>query len=322
MAIVPAGVSTRYCVETPMYARSDTVPVSDVDSVVADAQLLGPHADRDASAHGRQRRCDVRLPPAVEPHRPCAATRRREQIGDAEEAGDEGGARTLVELARVAQLLDVAVAHDRDRVGHRHRLLLVVRDVDEGDADLALDPLQLELHLLAELEVERPERFVEQEHARVIDECPGERDPLLLAARELCRLALLDLRETDELEHLADLPLQVVAADSLAPQPEGDVLEDREVREERVGLEHRVDVTLVGRQLADVAVAEQDRGPSSVPRSRRSCGASSSCRSRRARAERRSCLVGIARSIASTATTSSKRFVSFSSRTSAEAASA
>ena len=76
-----------------------------------------------------------------------------------------------------------------------------MRDVDERDPDLVLDPLQLELHLLAELQVERAERLVEQQHPRVVDDRARERDALLLAAGELRRLALLAAREVDELEH-------------------------------------------------------------------------------------------------------------------------
>ena len=81
-----------------------------------------------------------------------------------------------------------------------------MRDVDERDPDLVLDALQLELHLLAELQVERAERLVEQEDARVVDERARERDALLLAARELLRLALPRTLEADELEHLGDAP--------------------------------------------------------------------------------------------------------------------
>ena len=47
----------------------------------------------------------------------------------ADEVGHEHARRTLVDLARRAELLDHALVHDRDRVGHRHRLDLVVRDV-------------------------------------------------------------------------------------------------------------------------------------------------------------------------------------------------
>ena len=52
------------------------------------------------------------------------------------------------------------------RVRHRQRLLLVVRHVDERDADVLLDALELDLELLAQLEVERAQRLVEQQHRR------------------------------------------------------------------------------------------------------------------------------------------------------------
>ena len=72
--------------------------------------------------------------------------------------------RVLVELAGGAHLLDHAGVHHRDGVGHRHGLLLVVGDVDEREADLGLDPLELDLHRAAQLEVERAQRLVEQQH--------------------------------------------------------------------------------------------------------------------------------------------------------------
>ena len=72
-------------------------------------------------------------------------------------------------------------------------------DEDEGDADLALDALQLDLHLLAQLEVEGAERLVEQEHARVVDERARQRDPLLLPAGQLVRLAPLEAGQLDKI---------------------------------------------------------------------------------------------------------------------------
>ena len=72
----------------------------------------------------------------------------------------------LVELDRCRELLDAALVEDRDAVAHRERLLLVVGDEDEGDADVALDLLELDLHLAAQLEVEGAERLVEQQHLR------------------------------------------------------------------------------------------------------------------------------------------------------------
>ena len=96
----------------------------------------------------------------------------------------------LVDLARRADLLEAALGEHGDAVAHRQRLVLVVGDVDERDPrQLALDALELELHLLAQLEVERAERLVEQQHPRAVDERAGERDALALAARELDRPA-------------------------------------------------------------------------------------------------------------------------------------
>src|SRR6266576_2327124 len=104
-----------------------------------------------------------------------------EHVRDTDEAGDELGCGTLVDLGRRTDLLDPALVEHCEAVAHRERLLLVVGDVDEGDADvadLALDALQLDLHLLPELQVERPQRLVEQQHAWGIHERARERDAL------------------------------------------------------------------------------------------------------------------------------------------------
>jgi hypothetical protein len=92
--------------------------------------------------------------------------------------------------------------HDGDLVGHRHGLLLVVRDVHEREARPPLDALELELQLAAQAQVEGAERLVEQQGLGTVDQARGERDALLLAAGELGRLALLHAGELRELEDL------------------------------------------------------------------------------------------------------------------------
>ena len=159
-----------------------------------------------------------------------------------------------------------------------------MRDVDERDADVALDALELDLHLLAQLEVERAERLVEQQHLRAVDDRAGERDALALAAGELRRLAVLVRREPDELERLGGAAAALGLLDLGDLEPVLDVLADRHVREQRVVLEDRVDVARVGRQRADVGAAQLDRALVGDRRSRRSAAASSSCRSRKGRA--------------------------------------
>ena len=111
----------------------------------------------------------------------------RQHVGGADEIGDEARVRPLVDLFRRADLHDAAVVEDGDAVGHRQRLALVVGDEDEGDAERFLQGLQLLLHVLAQLQVERAERLVEQQHLRPVDQGAGERHALALAAGKLAR---------------------------------------------------------------------------------------------------------------------------------------
>jgi len=54
--------------------------------------------------------------------------------------------------------------------------------VDNGDAKLFVDMLDLVLHMLAQLLVERAEGFVHQHQFRLEHQRAGQRDALLLSA--------------------------------------------------------------------------------------------------------------------------------------------
>ncbi len=237
---------------------------------VADQHLLGADADPPALAVGVRAAGRDRDPDAVHVDGDqvgvAAHDAALDQVGLAEEVGHERRARVLVELRGSAQLLDQPAVHHRDGVGHRHGLLLVVGDVDEGQADLGLDALELDLHPATQLEVERPQRLVEQQHLGLVDQGPGQRDPLLLATGELHRLLAGLVAELDEVEHAADLLVDVLGLAS--SQPEGDVLVDVEVREQRVALEDRVDRTPVGLGVGDVVAGQGDACPRWVARAR------------------------------------------------------
>ena len=86
-----------------------------------------------------------------------------------------------------------------DLVGHAHRLGLVVRHVDHGDAERLLQRADLAPHLLAQLRVEVRERLVHQADLGLGDDRPAERHALLLAAGELRGLALEQLRQAEQL---------------------------------------------------------------------------------------------------------------------------
>ncbi len=99
-------------------------------------------------------------------------------------------------------LLDAAVAHQDDAIGQGHRLLLIVRDVEHGRAELAVDPPDLGLHLLAQLLVERAKRFVHQHDRRLVDDASGQRHALLLSAREFPRQSARCMGQLHERERL------------------------------------------------------------------------------------------------------------------------
>ena len=74
-----------------------------------------------------------------------------DDVGVADKVRDKGIFRLVVNLLRRAHLLDIALVHDDDGVGHGESLFLVVGHVDKGDAELLFKAYQLVLHVLAEL---------------------------------------------------------------------------------------------------------------------------------------------------------------------------
>ena len=162
-------------------------------AVVPERGVLRPHADDDVRGQlGRT----VQVEPDVAEDEPrtgpvaFCARRREAHRRAADEAGDERVRRVGVDAVRVADLLEDALAHDRDAVAHRHRLDLVVGDVDRRRPDLPLQSLDLAARLRPQLRVEVRERLVHQENLRLAHDRPPERDALALSSRELARLAV------------------------------------------------------------------------------------------------------------------------------------
>ena len=189
---------------------------------------------------------------------PSGSDVHRHQVRHAEEVRDERRLRLLVHLRRRRDLLDVPVGHDRDPVGHRQRLFLVVRHVDERDPELLLDPLQLELQRLAQLCVERAERLVEQQHRRIRARARAPARRAAAGRPTAGPAAVARARQAHRLEHLQHALPDLGALLLPPPQPERDVVEDVEVREERVALEDGVHLPLVRRRRRHVGAVEQD----------------------------------------------------------------
>ena len=133
-----------------------------------------------------------------------------------------------------------------------------MRDIDERAAEVALEALQLRPHLEAQQCVQRRERLVEEERARVADERPAECYSLPLAARELPGLALEQVLHVQDRRGLLHALLDLVLRQLALLEREGEVPEDGLVRVQREVLEHDRDVTVAGVDVGDPLVVGVD----------------------------------------------------------------
>jgi hypothetical protein len=207
----------------------------------------GDHFPRDLAARHRR---------GAEAHaagRPVA----EQQVGRAQERGDEARGRARVEVIGLAALEQAALVHDADAVGEREGFLLVMRDQDRRHVQLALDLADGPSQFLADLGVQRAERLVHQQHLRPVRKCPRDGNALLLPARELRGQPVVHALEGDELEQFLAARPALRALHPADAQCELDVLADRHVAEQRVVLEHEPHVALARVHVGHVAAMER-----------------------------------------------------------------
>jgi hypothetical protein len=100
----------------------------------------------------------------------------------AEEVGDESIRGTIVNVRGTSDLVDPATVDHHDSLRERHRLRLIVRDVERGDGEAAVELDQLESHTPAQPRIEVGERLVEEKEPRPPHDRAPDRHPLPLPA--------------------------------------------------------------------------------------------------------------------------------------------
>ena len=101
--------------------------------------------------------------------------------GRADEVGNEHALRPVVDLLRRSDLFNDPVVHDKDLVGHRHRLELVMSDIDCRRPDPVVKITKFVGHSLPEFGVERAERFVHEKSLRPAHNGAAQSDALPVA---------------------------------------------------------------------------------------------------------------------------------------------
>ncbi len=153
----------------------------------------------------------------------------------------------------------MAMRQHRDAVGQGQRLGLIMRDVDGRLAEPALQAAELVAHLDPQLQVQVGERLVEHQDLWFEHQRAGDRNPLLLPARELRRETLAQPGKLDELKGAVDPFPHLRLGDAPQPQAESDVVEHAEMREQRIILEHEPDIAAVRRPVVEAFAAQPDR---------------------------------------------------------------
>ena len=143
-------------------------------------------------------------------------------------------------------------------VAHRERLLLVVGDVDERDAHLLVEGRAAPLERLAELGVERAERFVEQQHPGLEDQARASATRCCWPPDSSCGLRFGDGSSCTSSSTLPPGPARRLVA--LANRNPKATLSHTDMwGNRRVALEDGVDRTLLGRHVRDVLAVDADR---------------------------------------------------------------
>ena len=218
MSRVPPRVERPSRTAEPRYvvvATEAATPLASSGSLVRQRHVLGANRERRGTADGlltrplearaleRTGRADGAMADVLD----------RQEIDLAEELGDEAARRALVDVPRRRDLQHLAVVEDRDARRERQSFALVMGHENEGGSEFLMQPLHLVLHLTAQMFVQRRKRLIEQENGRLEDQRAGQRDALLLPARQFRRQLVFVSAEADALDHFGDAPSDGLARD-------------------------------------------------------------------------------------------------------------
>src|SRR5579883_3378409 len=243
------------------------------DAIPRQREVLGPHAENHRPVVGRMRRGGKREPhPArtFEPNAAIAADAALDHVHRrrTDEARDEYIVGAIVQFERHADLLDQAIVHDDDLIGHGHGFDLIVGDVHRRRLQALMQLLDLGAHLHAQLGIEIRQGLVEQKDLRVAYDSPPHGDALTLAAGELARVARQQLHQAENLGRALDPDVDLALRRAAQLQRECHVVGDRHVRIERVILKDHRDVALFRWQMIDDPVADANLPGGDVFKSR------------------------------------------------------
>src|SRR5450830_382969 len=151
----------------------------------------------------------------------------------------------------IFRTVDLAVAQGQHMFTQDARVFRIVGDQDDGHFQALLPLAQLQAHFDTQGRVEGGKRFIEQQGGRIGYQCPRQRHPLALAARQLVGILVRQLLQMKGVQPLVDF-FQPGARTRIKPAPaqaKTHVLAHRQMREQGVILEQVSHIALLRRQV-------------------------------------------------------------------------
>ena len=156
----------------------------------------------------------------------------------ADEASNKEVPRIAVEFQRAANLFNDAVLQHDNLVGHGHRLDLVMCDIDHCCRKTLVEFADFQPHADTQRGVKIGQGLVKQEGSGFPHNGPADGNALALAARQLTGAPVKIFCQVQNPGRVLDPPRLFRLVKAGHAEREGDVLANRHMRVERIGLEH------------------------------------------------------------------------------------
>ena len=155
----------------------------------------------------------------------------------------------IIHILRGANLLNFAIIHHHDGVGHGQRLFLVVGNVNETDPQTLLNIFEFGLHIFAQFQIQRRQRFIQQKHTRIVRQSARDGHPLLLPTGQGGYLPFIKPNQIHQFKHIRNRFLDFGVALFLHTHTESDIFIYIQMRKQGITLENRIHRPLVRRQV-------------------------------------------------------------------------
>ena len=175
-----------------------------------------------------------------------------------DEAGHEGRLWPVVQILGRAKLLKAAVTHHADAIGQHQCFGLVVGDINEGRAERRLQLLELDFHMLAKLQIEGAQGFIEQQQRRLENQAARDGHPLALSARQFIDALVRSITQSHPFQHGIAALHSLGPAHAAARQSKRDVFAHGHHRKQGQLLEHHVHRAAIRRHAAHALAADGD----------------------------------------------------------------